>query len=127
MNFQYIPIDNIPLINNKYNQEMLRIVKKKDNDSQKFITKKIWKLLKQDFSTIKLQDFPNPYCIKITDSFLSKKISFCVFINEIIINQLEFKLNIKQSAYEQFSDLHKDLINYLKIVLEKIFEFFLSE
>ena len=121
MKFQNIPVDDISVIKVKYNQEILRIVQSINKESQKLIAKKVCKLLKQDLTTI------YSYGIKITDLFQSKKISFGVFVNEIIsLNQLEISMNIKESLFEEFSDFHQDLINYLKIeILEKIFSDFL--
>ena len=124
MNFKYIPIEDISQLN-KYDKEILRIVKRNDNKAQRLLAKNLWKILKQDLSMVKLQDFPKSYCIKVTDSFLAKKFSFGVMINKIGLNQVEFKLNIKQSVFDEFLDSHQDLMNYLNSVLEKMFSDFL--
>ena len=122
MEFNSIPISQLSLFNVKYNKEILRVVCEKDNNAQKLLEKCLSKIIKQDFSMAKDQNVQNSYCIKIKDSFQAKDFSFGVIINEIRLNQLEFKLKIKQSLYEECLDFHKDLKNYLKReVLDIIF------
>ena len=126
MDFNFIPINQLSLFNMKYNKEIFRIVRENDNNIQKLLAKCLSKILKEDFSMIKYQDVPNSYCIKGKDSFQAKNFSFGLIINEICLNQLEFKLKIKQRFYEECVDFHKDLNNYLKKeVLDRIFWDFL--
>ena len=100
--------------------EFLRIVKENDNNIQRLISKNLWKILKQDLSMAKLQDFPKFYCIKVTDYFLAKKIGFVVTIQEISSHQVEFKLYMKESVYE-FLEPQQNSSKYLNTVLDKMF------
>lgn len=60
--------------------------------------------------------------MKIKDSFQARKLICVVIINETSLNQLEFKLNMKNGVFHMFLDIHQDLINYLKKeILGKIF------
>ena len=121
MDIKHIPMEEISHSNLKYNKEILRIVKQIDDNTQRPLTKNLSKILKQDLSKFSHQDLSKSYSIKVTDSYLAKKFSFSVTMNEISLNNVEFKLNIKQSVYDEFLNSHQDLINYLNIVLERMF------
>ena len=109
------------LLLTKYDEEILKIVGQYDN-TQKPLEKYMSKLLKQDLTREKDKDLPKSYCIKIKDSFQEKIISFIVIINETNLNQLEFKVYIRNSVFQLFLENNQDLINYLKKeVLEKLF------
>ena len=119
MDFKYIPINGISLLKMKYDREVLKIVCQNNQQTQKNLAIDLSKIVKQEFS---LENFPKSHNMRIKDSFQAKQISLELIINEISLNQLEFRLNIKHSAYEEFSDCIQDLINYLKReVLEKMF------
>ena len=119
MDFEYIPINDISLLKVKYDKEILKIFCQNNDKTQNNLANDLSKIVKQEFS---LENFPKSHYITVKDSFQAKKISLQLIINEINLNQLEFKLNIKHSAYEDFLDCIQDLINYLKReVLEKMF------
>lgn len=111
MDFKYIPIKEISLLNEKYTTEILRIVHQKNNNSQNILMKCLSKILKEDFTLEKKESFG----VKVKDFFQGKKLSFIIDIkNEFISNQLEIRLNIKQIVYGKFSDSNQELIKYLK-------------
>ena len=111
--FKLIPKDDISLLLAKYDEELFKIVSQY-NQSKTPLEKYLMKLLKEDLSSEHSQDYPKSYCIRVKDSFQTKMLSFIVLINEISLNQLEFKLNIKKSVFQMFLDSDQDLINYLK-------------
>ena len=114
MDFFYIPLNDMSPLRIKYNKEILRVVCQKHHNTHKILSKHLSKILKKDFSIDKTTKYPIFHCLKITDSFQNKKISFDIIVDELSLNQIELKLNIKQSIYEEFVDSHQDLIDYLK-------------
>ena len=121
MDFKYIPINKISALNSKYNKEILRVVRQKDKAAQGNLTNNLLKILKNDLTTFDTQDLSKSHCIKVRDSYLTKKFCFYVIMTEISLNKVECKVNIKESAFEEFSETQKDLSNYLNIVLGKMF------
>ena len=121
MDFKYIPIEEVSLLNVKYNKEILRIIKQNYNNVQTYLGKTLLKILKLDSSKLTPQDLSKFCCIKVTDLYLTKKFSFAVMVSELSLNNVEYKLNIKQSFHDEFLNCNQDLINYLKIVLERMF------
>ena len=118
MNFKIIPIRDFSPLKTKYNKEILKVLQQNDNHIQKTFAK----FLNQDFSKFKLLDFAKSYCIKVSDVFQAKRFNFVVIINEISLNQLQIKLNIKQSAFDQFLDVQQEFICYLnREFFDKIF------
>ena len=111
LRFKYIPISDISLVNLKYNKEILRMVCQNNENVQKILSKTWSKILKQDLAIVKEQYLPKSYCVKVKDTFQAKNFSFELIINEISLNQLEFKVNINKFVDE---DSHQDLTNYLK-------------
>ena len=117
MNFQLIPIDNISSLKLKYNKEILTI---KSQNNPKLLEKNMLKILSKNFSFV--QNGATSYFIRVKDSFQTKKFSFVVIISKINLSQLEFRIIMKMSSYEEFLFCHQDLINYLRReVLEKMF------
>ena len=120
MNFKLIPIYERPLLNLKYNKEILRIIGKNDSNTKIKLESYLSKILKKELSIT--DNRPNSLLIKVTDSFRAKKISFGLMINEISLNQLELILIFKKAIFEEFMDFNQDLVHYLKEeVLDKIF------
>ena len=121
MDFKYIPINEISRFSVKYNKEILKIVKHNDNNTQRNLTKSLLKILKNDLSKFDTQNLSKSHNIKVRDSYSAKKFCYGVTMNEISFNQVEFTVNIENSAFEEFSETQQDLISYLNIVLDKIF------
>lgn len=113
MDFKLISKSDIPLLLAKYGEEILKIEGQYDS-AEKTLEKYLSKVLKQDLSIQKGNDFQKSYCMKVKDSFQARKLSCVIFINETSFNQLKFKLNIKKAAFQMFLGFHQDLINYLK-------------
>ena len=121
MDFAHVPINDIFLLYERYNREILNITFQADNNAKENLIKHLSKIVRHDLSLVSIQNFPKCLCMKVTDIFLTKKYGFELIINEISFNQLEFKLKIKQSIYEEFFDSIQDLTSYLKReVLDKI-------
>ena len=98
------------LLNEKYANEILRIVRQKNDNTQNILMKCLSKILKEDFTTSEREE---SYGVKVKDLFQGKKLSFVLYIkNEFLSNQVEIRLNIKQTIYEKFSA--QELIMYLK-------------
>ena len=117
MDFKLIPKGDMSLLLTKYDKEILKIVGK-SSKADKPLEKYLSKFLKKDLSMEKDRDL----CMKVKDSFQGKNLGFVVIINEISQDQIEFKLNIKKSVFQMFSDSDQSLINYLKTeVLGMIF------
>ena len=128
MDFKYIPINKISALNSKYNKEILGVVRQKENNDQGNLTNKLLKILQNDLTTFDTQDLSKSHCIKVRDSYLTKKFCFYVIMTEISFNKVECKVNIKDSAFEEFSGTQKDLNSYLILVLDKmVFDYFNSE
>ena len=128
MDFKYIPINKISALNSKYDKEFLRFVRQKDKTSEGYLTKKLLKILKNDLTTFDTQDLSKSHCIKVRDSYLTKKFCFYVIMTEISFNKVECKINIKDSTFEEFSGTQKDLSSYIILVLDKmLFDCFNSE
>ena len=121
MDFKYIPENKISEMNSKYNKEILRVVRQKDKTAQKNLTNNLLKFLKNDLTTFDTQDLSKSICIKVKDSYLTKQFFFYVIMTEISLTELECKVNIKDSAFEEFSGTQKDLSSYLILVLDKMF------
>ena len=122
MDFKYINNEERSKLNLKYNVEILKSVQQIDNKTQDLLEKYLSKVLKQNFSK---KDYQNPYCLKVKDLFQTKKLSFGVILNKISLNELEFRLNIKKSLFEEFLNFHNDLITYLQQeVIDQMFTYF---
>ena len=114
MEFVHIPQNDMSPLRSKYNKEILRVACQKHHNTHKILLKHLSKILKKDFSIDKTTEYPILHCLKVTDSFQNKKISFDIIIDELSLNQMDFKLNLKQSIYEEFVDFNQELIDYLK-------------
>ena len=122
MDFVDIPLNDMSLLRMKYNKEILKVACQRHH-THKILSKILSKILQKDyFLMVELTKYPILHCLKITDSFQNIKISFNIIIEELSVNQIEFKVNIKQSIFDKFVDSHQDLIHYLKQdVLDIIF------
>ena len=109
LKIQYVPQSNVSLLKLKYDKEILRTSVQTNENTQKNLKNNLLKILKHDYA----MDFSKCYCLKITDSFQAKKISFFILINESNANQLELRIMIKKSTEEALY-FHQNLIEYLK-------------
>jgi hypothetical protein len=121
MDFKNIPINKTSALKSKYNKEILRVVRQKDKNAQGNLTDNFLKILKNDLTNFDPQDLSKSHCIKVRDSYLNNKFCFCVIMTEISVNQVELNVNIKESAFEEFSGTQRDLSSYLNMILDKMF------
>ena len=122
MDLFQIPNKDVPIVEMKYNKEILEIISN-NNNSQNLLNEHLTKIKTQNiFENQTSSSLPNQYCLKIKDSFQSKKISFVLIISENKIGQLKLRINLKKHVFEEFEESIHLLISYLtREVINKLF------
>ena len=115
MDLKYIPKEKHNKYQQKYKQEILKMVSINQN--------LLSKLFNEEFKL----DPPsnenlNTYFIKIHDSFKGKKIDFCLIIRENKEKKIDIQAMMKQNLYENIHNYLNELKIYIqKEVLDQIF------